>query len=43
MIPKIPAAATCDPGHAELVILVLVILLAIMAKLWWKEGTQYFQ
>ena len=37
MIPKIPAAATCDPGHAELVILGLIVLLIIMAKLWWKE------
>jgi hypothetical protein len=36
MIPKIPAAA-CDPGHAELIIIGLVILLIIMARLWWKE------
>lgn len=37
MIPKVPAAAVADAGHAELIIIGLVILLGVMIKLWWRE------
>ena len=36
-IPTIPSAACTDPSHAELTMIGLIILLVILARMWWHE------
>jgi hypothetical protein len=34
-IPSVPPSIICDSGHAEIVIIVLIILTSVFVRLWW--------